>query len=65
MSSPLFIHSYDSIQKQELLETDLSLLRDLRSTFEGMLDALGDENQEDRYFFFVLHAKYSIDSYLD
>ncbi|KAL8467789.1 hypothetical protein ACS0TY_031142 [Phlomoides rotata] len=34
--------------RQELLETDLSVLRDVSDTFEGMLEALGDENQEDR-----------------
>ncbi|KAI3446646.1 hypothetical protein Pfo_003311 [Paulownia fortunei] len=32
----------------ELLETDLDVLRDLSSTFEGMMEALGDEKLEDR-----------------
>ncbi|XP_057767279.1 uncharacterized protein LOC130987687 [Salvia miltiorrhiza] len=32
----------------ELLEADLDVLRGLSSTFEGMMEAIGDENQEDR-----------------
>ncbi|KAL1563562.1 [histone H3]-lysine(4) N-trimethyltransferase [Salvia divinorum] len=32
----------------ELLETDLDVLGGLSSTFEGMMEALSDENQEDR-----------------
>ncbi|KAL3623885.1 hypothetical protein CASFOL_032701 [Castilleja foliolosa] len=32
---------------REQLETDIGVLRDLSSTFEGMIEALGDENPED------------------
>ncbi|GFP93266.1 retrovirus-related pol polyprotein from transposon 17.6 [Phtheirospermum japonicum] len=33
---------------REHLETDINVLRDLSLTFEGMIEALGDENPEDR-----------------
>lgn len=62
------IRLYDSFQTQELLETDLNVLRDLSSTFEGMMEAFGDEKQEDRYLlaaYSILCIKYSTASYLD
>ncbi|KAK6127090.1 hypothetical protein DH2020_039174 [Rehmannia glutinosa] len=41
-------NSQISVKTQELLETDIDVLRDLSATFEGMMEALGDENPEDR-----------------
>lgn len=35
-------------QTQEILETELDVLRDLNCTFQDRMDALGDENLDDR-----------------
>ncbi|KAH6819279.1 SET domain-containing protein [Perilla frutescens var. frutescens] len=40
--------SQSNTPTHELLETDLNVLEGLSSTFQEMMEALGDENQEDR-----------------
>ncbi|KZV32148.1 SET domain-containing protein [Dorcoceras hygrometricum] len=37
-----------SVITKEILETELIVLRDLKCTFQDMMDALGDENVDDR-----------------
>ncbi|XP_073317642.1 uncharacterized protein [Primulina huaijiensis] len=37
-----------SIITQEILETELNVLRDLNCTFQDQMDALGDDNRDDR-----------------
>ncbi|KAK6127064.1 hypothetical protein DH2020_039188 [Rehmannia glutinosa] len=50
-----------SRRTQELLETDIDVLRDLSATFEGMMEALGDENPEDSHMRWTLALEYSQD----